>query len=310
MAKTVIIKPKVDINKINTHIIPFKFEYYEPKTLSEAVELLNKLGPEAKILAGGTDLIVLMKQRVIEPRYIVNIKKIKELNFIEDRGDHLAIGAATKLRTIEKNSIVKEKFTALYEAVKAMAGVQIRNMGTIGGNLCNASPAADTAPPLMVFDAELKIVGPGYEKIIPITQFFKGPKKTILNYNEILAEIKIPYQSPNTGSAFIKISRTAMDLAKVNVAVALRVDEDDRITWIRVALGSVAPTPVRAKTVEEALIDKKFSEDIVGEAAKLVVNDISPITDIRSTAEYRREVSKVIVRDALLIAYRRIRRGA
>jgi len=308
MAKLVVIKPKMDINKVNTHIIPLRFEYYGPRTLREAVELLDKLGPEAKILAGGTDLIVQMKQRVVEPRYIVNIKKIRELDYIEDRGKYLAIGAITKLRTIEKNQVVKEKFTALHEAVKAMAGVQIRNMATIGGNLCNASPAADTAPPLMVFEAQLKIVGPGYEKIVPITEFFRGPKKTVLKYNEILAEIKIPYQSPNTGSAFIKIARTAMDLAKVNVAVALRV-EDDKITWVRIALGSVAPTPVRARSVEEALIDKKFTEENIREASKLVVNDISPITDIRSTAEYRREVSKVIVRDALLIAYKRITRG-
>ncbi len=307
MAKPVVIKPKVDVNKVNTHILPVEFEYYEPRTLRELVELLDKLGPSAKILAGGTDLLVQIKQRAIEPKYIVNIKKIKELDFIEDRGGYLAIGAAVKLRAIEKNALIAERFTALHEAVKAMAGVQIRNMATIGGNLCNASPAADTAPPLMVFDAELKIVGPGYEKVVPITEFFKGPKKTVLKYNEVLAEIRIPYPKPPTGSAFIKIARTAMDLAKVNVAVALRVDEDDYIRWIRVALGSVAPTPVRAKSVEEALIDKKFSEELIRKASKLVVNDISPITDIRSTAEYRREVSKVIVRDALLIAYKRIR---
>ncbi len=295
------------INKINTHIIPVRFEYYEPKTIEEAVKLLAKYKGEAKILAGGTDLLVAMKQRLVEPKVVVNIKKIKELRFIEDRGDYLAIGATTRLREIEKNPIVKEKFPALYEAVKAMAGTQIRNMATIGGNLCNASPAADTAPPLIVYEAKVKIVGPRGERIVPVEKFFKWVKKTVLEPDELLAEIMIPYHPPNTGSAFIKIARTAMDLAKVNVAVALRVDDNNVIEWIRVALGSVAPTPVRAPSVEKALVGKEFKLETIEETSKLVVNDISPITDIRSTAEYRREVSKVIVRDALIRAYNRIK---
>ncbi|RLG76746.1 MAG: xanthine dehydrogenase family protein subunit M [Thermoprotei archaeon] len=302
------IKPKVDINKVNTHIIPFEFEYFEPRTVKEAVELLTKYGGEAKILAGGTDLIVRMKQRFIEPKYIINIKKIKELNFIEDRGDYLAIGAATKLREIEKSGIVKRKFEALYEAVRSMAGVQIRNMATIGGNLCNASPAADTAPPLLVFEAKLKIVGPNGERVVPINEFFLGPGKTVLKPNEILTEIQIPYQPEDTGSAFIKIARVAMDLAKVNVAVALRT-EGSIVKWVRIALGAVAPTPIRAYKTEEFLVGKELNEETLKEAAEIVKTEVKPITDIRSTAEYRREVSGVIVKDALLRAYERISKG-
>ena len=302
------IKPKVDINKVNTHIIPFEFEYFEPRTVKEAVELLTKYGGEAKILAGGTDLIVRMKQRFIEPKYIINIKKIKELNFIEDRGDYLAIGAATKLREIEKSGIVKRKFEALYEAVRSMASVQIRNMATIGGNLCNASPAADTAPPLLVFEAKLKIVGPNGERVVPINEFFLGPGKTVLKPNEILTEIQIPYQPEDTGSAFIKIARVAMDLAKVNVAVALRT-EGSIVKWVRIALGAVAPTPIRAYKTEEFLVGKELNEETLKEAAEIVKTEVKPITDIRSTAEYRREVSGVIVKDALLRAYERISKG-
>ncbi len=301
------VKPALYINKVNTHIIPVRFEYYEPKTIKEAVELLAKYRGEAKILAGGTDLLVAMKQRVIEPKVIINIKRIRELRFIEDRGDYLAIGATTTLREIEKNPVVKEKFPALLEAVKAMAGTQIRNMATIGGNLCNASPAADTAPPLIVYEAKVKIIGPRGERIVPVEKFFKWVKQTIMEPDELLTEIMIPYHPPNTGSAFIKIARVAMDLAKVNVAVALRVDDRNVVEWVRIALGSVAPTPVRAPSVEKALTGKEFKLETVEEAAKLVVNDISPITDIRSTAEYRREVSKVIVRDALIRAYNRVR---
>jgi len=302
------IKPKVDINKVNTHIIPFEFEYFEPRTIKEAIELLTKYGNEAKILAGGTDLIVRMKQRFIEPKYVINIKKIKELSFIEDRGDYLAIGAATKLREIEKSGIVKRKFTALYEAVRSMAGVQIRNMATIGGNLCNASPAADTAPPLLVFEAKLKIVGSNGERVVPINEFFLGPGKTVLQPNEILTEIQIPYQPEGTSSAFIKIARVAMDLAKVNVAVALRT-EGSVVRWVRIALGAVAPTPIRAYKTEEFLVGKEFNEENLKKAAEIVKTEVKPITDIRSTAEYRREVSGVIVKDALLRAYERISKG-
>jgi len=297
------------LNLSNTRIIPYEFKYYEPETLSEAVELLDKLGPEAKILAGGTDLLVQIKMGTIRPKYIVNIKKIKDLYGIRDGGDKLIIGALTKLREIERNSIVKERFYALYEAVKSMAGVQIRNMATIGGNLCNASPAADTAPPLIVYNAELVIYGPNGYRRVRVEEFFKGPKKTVLKHNEILTHIEIPYESRKHGSAFIKIARVAMDLAKVNVAAKLVVDDHDNIVDVAIALGSVAPTPVRARSVESVLRGKKFSEREVWEAAKLVVNDISPITDVRSTAEYRRWVSRVITYDALIKSYERLKRG-
>ncbi len=301
------IKPRVDVNKVNTRILPVEFEYFEPRSIKEAVELLTKYGSEAKILAGGTDLIVRMKQRFIEPKYIINIKKIRELDFIEDRGDHLAIGAATKLREIEKSGVVKKKFMALYEAVRSMAGVQIRNMATIGGNLCNASPAADTAPPLLVFEAKLKIVGLDGERVVPISEFFLGPGKTLLKPNEILAEIQVPYQLEDVGSAFIKIARVAMDLAKVNVAVALRT-EGNIIKLVRIALGAVAPTPIRACKTEEFLVGKELNEETLRKAAEIVKTEVKPITDIRSTVEYRREVSGVIVKDALLKAYERISR--
>ena len=302
------VENKWNINYSNTHIIPCKFDYYEPKSLEEAIEILSKYGSDAKILAGGTDLLILIKMGVLKPRCIVNIKKISDLCGIREQGDQLIIGALTKLRTLEKSRVIKENFTALYEAVKSMASVQIRNMATIGGNLCNASPAADTAPPLMVFNASLKVVGPNGEKIIPITSFFRGPKKTILKHNEILTEIIISYPSNRMGSAFIKIARTAMDLAKANVAVKLVIGEDNVIEDVAVALGSVAPTPIRAISVEEYLRGKVFSEETALEASKLVVKDISPITDARSTAEYRRYISKVITYETLIKAFKRAKR--
>ncbi len=297
--------PRIDINKANTHILP-EFDYFSPSSIEEAVELLRRYGGEAKVLAGGTDLLVRMKQGVVRPKYLINIKGIKELNFIEDRGDHVAIGAVTKLRSIEKSEIIRKHFTALYEAVKSMAGVQIRNMATIGGNLCNASPAADTAPPLLVFNARVRIIGGGGERVIPLKDFFTGPGKTVLGSDELLAEVLIPKPEEPTGSAFIKIARVAMDLAKVSVAVAVRM-EGNVFKDVRVAFGAVAPTPIRAYRTEDFLKGRELSEEVLEEAADIARGEVKPITDIRSTAEYRREVSGVILKDALLKAVDRLR---
>ncbi len=298
--------PKLDPNKANTHILP-EFKYLAPRTVKEAIELLSKYGEEAKVLAGGTDLLVRMKQGVLRPKYLISINRIKELSYIEDRGDHVAIGAATKLRALERSDLIKELFPALHEAVESMAGVQIRNMGTIGGNLCNASPAADTAPPLLVFEAEVVIAGPNGRRVVPITQFFTGPGKTVMARNELLVEVRVPKPVKPTGSAFIKIARVAMDLAKVNIAVALRMN-GNVVEDVKVALGSVAPTPMRAYRTEEFLKGKELTEDVMWEAAKIVRTEVKPITDIRSTAEYRREVSGVILVDALKKAIDRLGR--
>ena len=296
------------INTMNTHIIPVRFEYFAPKTLDEAVDLLSRFRGRAKVLAGGTDLIVQMKVGRVRPEYVVSIRWLRELDFIDAREDGLHIGALTKLRRIEKSDVVRRDFIALYEAVKAMGGVQVRCMGTVGGNLCNASPAADTAPPLMVYEARVKAVSTRGEREIPITKFFKGPGKSALEPDEILTEVMIPYQPANTGSAFLKVARTSMDLAKVNVAVAINVREGV-VRWARIALGAVAPTPIRALKAEAYLAGKELGEDVIARAAEIAASETRPITDVRSTAWYRREVSKVLVKDALRIAYGRAVRG-
>ncbi len=289
------------INLFNTHIIPVEFEYFEPKMLREALELLAEKGRDAKVLAGGTDLLVQMKIGKIEPKYLINIKRISELEFIKEENQGIRIGALTKLRRIEKSEIVKERFPALYEAVRSMGSVQIKNMGTIGGNLCNASPAADTAPPLLVYDAKLKLASLEGERVVPIDEFFTGPGETVLRPGEMLTEIFVPYQPQNTGSAFIKVARVSMDLAKVNVAVSLTL-EGGVVKRARIALGAVAPTPVRAREAERFLEGRSPSEEDFRRAGEMASGEIKPITDLRSTAWYRREVSKVIVADALRIA--------
>jgi carbon-monoxide dehydrogenase medium subunit len=298
--------PPVNVTARNTRIIPFSFEYYEPRTLDEALELLEKFGDQAKILAGGTDLLVKMKVRLVEPKVLINIKRIADLKYIVEDGDYIRIGALTRLRDLEYSDVIKRHVPALYDAVKVMGSVQIRNMATIGGNLCNASPAADTAPPLLVHNARVVLVSKGGERVIPLEEFFKGPGITALRPGEMLKEIIV--EKAKTGSsAFKKVTRVAVDLAIASASVYLEVEGDDTIKTARIALGSVAPTPVRARKSEERIKRLKIASQELREALKTIDEEISPIIDVRSTAEYRRYVSKVLVWDALDLAYRRFK---
>ncbi len=292
-----------DINKVNTHIVPVRFTYHSPETLEEALELLSKYRGEARVLMGGTDLLVKMKMRALEPSHIISLRKVRELDYIEfdDRG--VRIGAGTRLRTIEKSEEIRERFPALWEAVRVIGSVQIRNMGTIGGNLCNASPAADTAPPLIVYGAEAVIVGPRGERRVRVEEFFKGPGKTVLEPDELLREVFIPYVD-DAGSVFLRLTRTSMDIAKISIAVAAWF-RDAEITDCRIALGAVAPTPIRIPRAEEFLRGRRISMETLDQAGRIVSEDIKPITDARSTAWYRRAVARVLTRDAFTIAWHR-----
>ncbi|MET1159542.1 MAG: xanthine dehydrogenase family protein subunit M [Thermoprotei archaeon] len=299
--------PPVNVTAMNTRIIPIEFDYYEPKTLDEALELLDKFGEKAKILAGGTDLLVKIKARIIEPRVIINIKKILGLRYIREEEKVIRIGALTRLRDLERSDIIKKYLPALYDAVKVMGSIQIRNMGTIGGNLCNASPAADTAPPLLVYDARAVIASVDGERVVPLEEFFVGPGKTVLKPNEMLKEIIV--EKPSRGSsAFKKVSRVAVDLAIASSAVYLVV-EDGVIKEARIALGSVAPKPVRARKTENAVKGLRVGSEELRSALNKLEEEISPITDVRSTAEYRRYVVKVLTWDSLHKAYERLSRG-
>jgi carbon-monoxide dehydrogenase medium subunit len=295
----------VPINLRNTRIIPFEFQYFEPESLEEVLQLLRTYGSEARVLAGGTDLIVKMKVRAVEPKYVINVKRVKELRYIRVDKDTIRLGALTTWRDLEKSDLVREEVPALYDAVRSMGSVQIRNMATVGGNLCNASPAADSAPPLLVHEARIKLASIEGTREIPITEFFTGPGMTVMRPHELLQEIIIPRKKGK--SSFIKVSRVAMDLAIASAATYVEV-EDDVIKDVKIALGSVAPRPIRAIRCEAALIGRRVDEKVLREVASLVVNEISPIDDVRGTAWYRREVSKVLVYDSLIKSLERLRR--
>jgi carbon-monoxide dehydrogenase medium subunit len=289
-------------NQINTRLLYPSFEYFEPTTTEETVGLLAKYGEQATILAGGTDLFIKMKQGLIEPKVII---RVKQPSFIDEKPDGWHIGAATKFRTIEKCESIIRKFPALIEAVRLIGSVQIRYMATLGGNLCNASPAADTAPPLLTTGAEVKIIGPRGSRTVDLKEFFLGPGKTVLTKSELLTEVHIPPFRERTGTAFIRLSRASMDIAKISIAVMLQLDENNKIVSAKIALGSVAPTPIMANKASEILVGKNLTAEILSRAANTVAEEIRPITDIRGTAEYRKDVSHVIARDALELAHKR-----
>ncbi|HUV54305.1 MAG TPA: xanthine dehydrogenase family protein subunit M [Candidatus Krumholzibacteriaceae bacterium] len=289
------------INKHNTHIV-MPFEYHQPTTVREAVETLKK-HPGAKPLAGGTDLIPKMKQRLIEPKHVVNLKKIPEMSVVEDRGDAVYIGAAVRLREIEKSETVRRRLPLLSSCVKSIGSVQIRNMGTLGGNVCNASPAADGALGLVALEATVHIAGPEGERRVEAKDFFKGPGLTVLGEDEIVTGFTVPVPTEDTGTCFISVGRTALDISTISIAVALTMD-GDRVKDAKIALGSVAPTPIRLADAEKQLKGKTLTEKLVEDTAMRVSESIKPITDIRGTAEYRREASRGMAVEAITKAWR------
>ncbi len=281
-----------------------EINYIYAMSLDEALELVEKLD-DYRLLAGGTDLIIDMKIGRAKPKNVVDISRISDLKFIKDEGNYVRIGSLVTLQELVESPIIRGKAPVLSMAANEMASWQIRNMATVGGNLCNASPAADSAPPLMVLNAKLVLASKKGEREIPITQFFKGPRKTELRKDELLKEIVIPYEE-GSGQYYIKLGRrNAFTLSVVSVAALVKVD-DNRFSDVRIALNSVAPTPVRSRSVEGALKNKEVTYEAIKKASKEVLKDISPISDVRASAEYRREMSVALTKDALIGALKQL----
>ncbi|MFQ7875797.1 FAD binding domain-containing protein [Enterocloster sp.] len=277
-----------------------QFEYLAPKTIGEACNLLLELGSTARVMAGATDLIPPMKDKVISPEYIIDLKKIPGLDYLEyDDREGLKIGALTTLRTIETSPLVKEKNPAVAYAAKVVASTQIRTKGTMAGNICNASPSCDTAPNLLAQGAKILVQGPNKDRVIQIEDFFLGVKKTSLEPGEIVTGIVIPPLAENERAAYIKHAvRKAMDLAIIGVAVKIKV-EDGVCTDARIALGAVAATPVRAPRAEETLIGKELTDEVIVKASEEAMNSCHPISDIRASAEYRKDMIRVFTKRAI-----------
>jgi carbon-monoxide dehydrogenase medium subunit len=280
------------------------FEYISPETIEEAAGLLSKFGKQAELLAGGTDLILDMRNKKKAPKYIIDLKSIRGLEYIEFDEDGLRMGSLTTVIAIRKSEAIKNRFPALFEAATEFASWQVQNRATVGGNLCRSSPAGDLITPLLVFDAQVGLIGTGGKRDVALEKFFSGPGRNIMNIDEILTEVKIPRQEENSSSAFRKMVRSAEDIAKINCAVKV-VMTDKRCDDVRVALGAVGPVPLRAKKAEAFIRNKEVNSRVVEETARKAVEDISPITDIRSTLEYREVISKILVRDMISLAIAR-----
>lgn len=285
-----------------------RFEYLEPKTLQKAITFLSQHGNEAKVLAGGTDLIRALKQRTLRPRYLVNIKYIPQIGKITSSPrTGLKIGAVSTMGSLEFSPLIKQKSSALFEAVHLLGSPQVRNLATIGGNLCNAAPSAETAPILLARDARAHIIGSKGEMVVPLESFFTGPGQTIIKTGELLTHISIPDAPSRTGESYFKHSpRSSMDIAVVGVAAVITLTPSgDTVERCSIALGAVAPTPVRARSAESLLIGQFPSEKLISEAAKQAAKEAKPISDIRGSAEYRRDMVSVMTSRALRLALER-----
>ena len=275
-------------------------EYFTPKTVEEAISLLSEYGEKAEIIAGGTDSLVRMKKGDTHPDLFINIGEIQGLDYIQyDDKDGLRIGARTPIRSIVNSSLIKDTFGVLAHAAATLGTPTIRRQATIGGNLCNAAPSADMAPSLIVLGAQLKINGSDGQKSMPVEDFFTGPGQTRLNRNEILTEIQIPNPMPNSNAVYLKQTRSqGADLAIVGVA-AMVVTDGEVIKDVKIALGAVAPTPVRAKKAEEILKGKKPDDNLLEACSGAALLESSPIDDVRSSAAYREKLIRVLVKRAI-----------
>ncbi len=277
-----------------------RFDYYQPKDLSDTVSFLVREGANAQVLAGGTDLIPRIKDRLVSPAYVVNVKGLTELQGMGKVKDGFRIGALTTIRTLETSSVIRSQFPLLAQAAAVLGSVQIRNIATIGGNLCHAVPSAEMAPPLLSLNAQATITGPRGKRSLPLEGFFLGPRRTALQPGEILSELLLPSLPERWGGVYIKLGhRQAMDLAIVGVAAVVVIDSAGRFQDCRIALGAVAPTPVRAKQAEEILRGEKFSEAALTKASEIGMGECQPIDDIRASRVYRCEMVKVLTHRAV-----------
>ena len=275
-------------------------DYFRPTTLEELWPL-RQANPGGRVVAGGTDLMVRIASRVARPGVMLSLRAIAELSGIEAEGEKIRIGATTTIAQIANDPLLGQRYPVLVEAARCLGSPQIRNAATVGGNLCNASPCADTAPPLLVLDATARLRGPGGPREVPLGDFFVGPGQTCLGEDEILEALLLGPPAPGASGAFLKKRRVRMDLALASVAVQLQM-EGQTCQRARVAAGSVAPVPVRLVAVEQLLEGAVITEDLLQRASEAARLGVSPITDLRTTAEYRRQIVGVYLKRAVLRA--------
>lgn len=282
------------------------FEYFAPKTPGEALDLVGRLGNKARILAGGTDLLVMMKEKMLKPEYLIDINDVKEFKGIfYEPGKGAVISAATKISEIEHSDLIREKYFALHQAAGELGSVQVRSMATIGGNICHASPAAETPSPLVALGAKVIVSNVSGDRELPLEEFILGNRKNALAEGEMLTKIILPEPAPKSASCYGYIGlRDAMEIDAVNMAVNLTLEDDGRtIKDLRLIMGSVSPRPLVSIEVSSILVGREFCDELVQKAAQAASGEAKPISDIRASTEYRREMVAVLARRLLQEAF-------
>jgi carbon-monoxide dehydrogenase medium subunit len=284
------------------------FEYFAPKTVKEALSLLSKYKDEAKIIAGGQSMLVVMRQRLLAPDYVIDIKGLNDLAYIKyDEKQGLRIGALTIHRDVEKSPVIQKHFGVLSEMEGNLATIQTRNWGTIGGNLCHGDPAGDPAPVLIALKAKLKLVSSAGERGIDTEEFSKDYLEVALKPGEMLAEIQVPTPAPHTGTAYEKLMVMKGDMGVVGAAVSITLDAKGGCQDARIALSNCSSVPLRAKKAEKVLIGKTINDALLVEAGEIASSEADPPADVHGSVEYRREMIKVFVKRVAQIALEKAR---
>jgi carbon-monoxide dehydrogenase medium subunit len=280
------------------------FDYMRPSSLDEACRLLGQFNGQAKVLAGGTDLLVQFKQRKMESKALISLRDIPELSFIRLKPDQgISIGAMTTLSAVETSKEISEKYPAIIEAALWIGSVQVRNRATLGGNLCNAAPSADMAPILIAYSATTCLTNGQKERTVLLENFFNGPGQTILERGELMKEINLPPPPRSSFGTYVKAYRSKMDIALVGVGILAVFEKGREVCQdLKLVLGAVAPTPIRAKELERRVVGHKLDDELIMKVSQMASEEARPISDVRSTAEYRRTLVKVLTQRALLAA--------
>jgi CO/xanthine dehydrogenase FAD-binding subunit len=283
-----------------------RFELILPGSVDECVKALAQGGPESKLLAGGTDLLPQLKNGLLKPPRVIDLSGVARLRTIEaGNGKGIRVGSAVTARTLELDRAVRASYLSLAESGALVGSVQVRNLATLGGNICNAAPSADMAPPLLALDAEAVITGPKGERRVPITTFFTGVRRTVLAPDEILVELVVPNPGPHSGGNYLRHTpRRELDIAVVGVASQITL-ANGVCTKARIALAAVAPVPLRATAAEQSLEGQAVTPDRIKRAADLAVEATRPISDQRGSADFRRHLVRVLTRRTLTTALAR-----
>jgi carbon-monoxide dehydrogenase medium subunit len=280
-------------------MIPAAFEYHAPTSIGEATSLLAKLGEEAKVMSGGQSLIPLMKLRLASPGHLVDINGIPGLAFIKEADGFLRIGALTRESDLEDSEIVRTRYPLIFDTCQVIADPVVRNLATVGGNLAHGDPANDHPAAMLALDALVVAVGPGGERSIPVASFFTGPFTTALRADEILTEVHVPSPPPRSGGAYVKLERKVGDFATAAVAVQLSLGADGTCDRVGIGLTNVGSTPIKATSAEAALKGKRPDEATIKRASELAAGASRPTADLRGSAEYKKDLIRVLTARAL-----------